>query len=140
MRQKSDASKSGFVDAARSYVLAIEAFRADNAGRVPVFGGNEWPDALKGPVNQLIGVDQGRRRLYMRDGVPDQMVSQNGTVSAAAVSGNANHIEYRALDRMKYALLVSTVGGDGVETCFLGSDPVQTDVSDSSEPFSCDKR
>lgn len=149
MRQKSDASQSGFADSARSYALAIEAFRTDNAGRPPRFNTTEWPanDAKLGPVNQLMAASDGRRRLYMRGGVPDQFISQEGTLSTQAANGFVNHIQYVTRDTvatlgpLQYALIVTAKApGNKTKVCFLGTDPDPTDADDIRAPMSCDKR
>lgn len=141
--QRRDAVRSGFRDGAKSYVTAIEAFRLDNAGKVPKFGDvNQWPNgaqAATGPVNRLIPEKDPstnatqRRHWYMHEGVPDSMVSQKGTIDdQVAVTGpNAMpHIQYIALpDGMHYTLVVTTKDG---AACFLGEDP-----GTGAEP--CDK-
>lgn len=115
---KDNAKQSEFVGVARSYVVAIEAFRLDHSGQAPVIGSANWPVAANGPINTMPGLPESKQR-YMRSGVSPAITSGQATIGTAA-TGAKQHIQYivsPAPDGATYSLVVT----NGSTRCSLGS-------------------
>lgn len=81
-------SRKGLVrTAAQSYAEAIDAFALDHAGRVPSFGGADWPKATSGPAKPNTVRASGA--TYLGTAIPDPVSAGNIDITGTSPSGGS---------------------------------------------------